>query len=258
MNYECCRLFADTAHNNQDNLYIASLNVGTGECHIIRKGDDVVIVDAGTRRRPVNLLDVMLVMQNMLGHNFEMVDDIVKFDKAKLHACFVSHPHSDHTNMIEGIISDNSILRAEDFRVFLGGLGNEYSKEFVNMFIRNQFLDNGEHNIAGFNILSHDVNHSLTNGDDQDINRFGAVIGLSFGKRRIAFMGDIDSDGFKAIVGVNVGNHIIGQTAFVHPMYVFLLHADIVTAPHHGSLNNLEGNIYLSLLELKKVESVSC
>ena len=246
-------LFGQEAHDNSQSLYIASVNVGSGECHIIRKGDNAIIVDSGVRGASIS--EVVSFVEGALGHDLRDTKGGMLFSQATLCAFFITHPHHDHTNIIQPIMDDKNILKDQNLRAFLGGLGDHYEEDLVNLFEERALLRNGEYEIAGFAISAHDVDSDLEFGQgDQDINRFGAVIGLSFAARRIAFMGDIDFDGFKGIVGINVGEYVIGQqdNASTHPMRDFLLQADILTAPHHGTLKNLEGGVYNSLLLSKK------
>lgn len=260
---QSCFSFGDAAHNDPNSLYVASLNVGTGECHIVRSGDDSIIVDAGVRRSSFPMNDIVDFVAGMLGHNLrpdprDPGDDPQNpnmiFSNSTLHAIFVTHPHDDHTNMIESILDDESIVKARNFSAFLGGLGAEYEDFLVRKITDlnpRALLNEGQHVIGRFTIYAYDVDSSFDNAQNpQDMNRFGAVIGLNFANKRIAFMGDIDNDGFKGIYRSVLGNHIVGQplTAPLHPMHNFLQQSDIVTGPHHGLLNNYEGYIYKSLI----------
>ena len=44
-----CQSFATEAQKEQGNFYVASIFVGSGECHVVRQGDISVLVDAGVR-----------------------------------------------------------------------------------------------------------------------------------------------------------------------------------------------------------------
>lgn len=49
MDLKACNAFARKAEDNSATLYIASLYVGSGECHVVRKGAEAILVDAGCR-----------------------------------------------------------------------------------------------------------------------------------------------------------------------------------------------------------------
>jgi len=261
MNHPSCFSFGDTAHNHPYNLYIATINVGTGECHVIRHGDESIIVDAGVRHGPVSANEVTDFLEDFLGHNLRQDPDNTQrniFDRSSLKAIFVTHPHDDHTNIIENILNDNSILKDNAFCAFLGGLGDEYDQTLVDIITElnptgNALMQNGVYNIAGVNVSAFDVDSSFDSpSDGQDINRFGAVIGIQFSGRNNSFLGDIDFAGFKGIANLNYGNFSLGQPGPNHNIWNIVRNADVITAPHHGLLNNMEGYIYKTLLHQKQ------
>lgn len=252
-----CFLFGDTAHNNPHDLHIATVNVGTGECHVIRHGDESIIVDAGVRRGPVSANDMTDFLKCLLGYNLRPDPNDEQrsiFDRSSLKSILVTHPHDDHTNIIRNILYDRDILKDGAFCAFLGGLGDGYEQTLVDAIAElnptdDPLMQNGVHDVAGIRVSTFDVDSNFDSpSDGQDVNRFGAVVGIQFAGRNVAFLGDIDFDGFKGIATLNYGNFSLGQPGEGHEVWDIVRNADVITAPHHGLLNNMEGYIYKALL----------
>lgn len=234
--------FGNTAHFDPKSLYIASLFVGTGECHIVRQGDCAIIIDAGKRDCSFNVACISY----MLGHDIK--DNIIK--QATLKAVFLTHCDNDHTNMIFDIKDSVTILKDKTFGVYFGGQNSTYPPALFNA-IKKKF-NNGRHDFGKIKVLVQNVSPKLKSADDYT-NRFGSVIGLEFANKKVAFVGDIDEWGFKKIVqkALDAQMNIINNDE-KHNMCDFLMDADVVTAPHHGLLKNGESFVYATLAKKKK------
>ena len=234
------------------NVYIGSLNVGTGECHVVRQMNKAVIIDAGERQSSKRIKSVIKNIEDMLSG-------------ATLEAIFITHPHSDHYNLVSYILYSQNIGRSGDFKIYLGGFQRLYPDNFNNVFTAvntarsNIRLLDGDYQFNDFcisarGVLPLEMNESVVIANASDINQFGSIIGLKFAGRRVAFLGDVDYIGFKIAMPIRACDFSIGKDAqSQHEMRDFLLNADMVAGLHHGLLNNAEDRIIASLLLEKQL-----
>ena len=116
--------FSDTKY-----LHVFAFNVGQANCIVLRCGDEVVIVDAGTPSKSKALGKNNNPIPNELEINiFPQVDKVLKNTKIK--AVFITHPHTDHYNLIEYLFQRYWDTQKESCRLFLGGPETEWRKIF--------------------------------------------------------------------------------------------------------------------------------
>jgi len=214
-----CQSFAAEARKYPNNFYVASIFVGSGECHVARQGDISVLIDAGARYPGVT------------------DSKIVSFIKAltsgiQLAAVYCTHEHEDHSLLLRSLIDDKSIAGN---RIFFGGIKENY------FIVREGFtytaINAGKHKHKNFS-----VNCRRIEGRPRclDVNGHGSIIELNFAARKIAFLGDINSHTLSALET----NGCLKSGTKVGEILECLKSADILTTPHHASLNNGEKNIY--------------
>lgn len=104
--------FEDKKIDNKE-LHVFAFNVGQGNCIILRHGNESAIIDAGK------------------GNGLDKPDDKSQFDRfvlpkitallreTKLKAVFVTHPHTDHYNLLWDLIEGEKLSRG--YPIFLGG-----------------------------------------------------------------------------------------------------------------------------------------
>ena len=229
------KLFGQTAHNNPGNLYIAALSVGTGECHIIRKNNKAVMIDAGfrckwmTERECINHISEMMLYKN--GNENEHIH---------LENLFLTHSHDDHNNLVIGLIDDEII---DSKKIFLGGERNKYSLNIVQQISLS--IQEKKYNFDDFSVQCCRIK-GKGKGKCNDINGHGSAIFLEFGNRKAVFSGDINKHTAESLgMTGHAENHCLKEGSEAPQIMTNVLkNADIVTTPHHGSLNNGEDSIY--------------
>ncbi len=258
LNIVDCRTFGDNSHSFPNRLYMASLNVGTGECHLVRQGDSVVLFDAGHRKAPDKADHIVDCLVEMMSYTSD-----ARREKAALEGIFITHGHDDHLNLIKSILDESRIELGEKFCIYFGGASTssyktltrhlddvEYS--FISDFYTRCF-EGRDFIIEGMNVSK------VEETDEENPNDYGGVFFLDcFEKRRIAFLGDMSRFGFEMACSpvLYSGYQLYSKKTFPlerHSekdrrfLYDKLSGADIFTAPHHGSLVSGEGVIYGAL-----------
>jgi hypothetical protein len=233
---------------------MASLNVGTGECHVVRQGDSIAVFDVGTRYSEVEEDDIIFCLEGVMSHKIRQSREI-----ATLEGVFVTHPHNDHFNLLKSML-DGEIKCSRNFRVYLGGTYKDYPGSFINSLNNKNYIEDrltnyftiNDFTVSGGNVSILD---KLETGNSND---YGGMFFLDcFKKRRIAFLGDINRFSLEMIGspilynGYSLENKYIlsnrHQAADRESLYENLIWADIFTGPHHASLSNEEAFVYGAL-----------
>ena len=153
----------DFGFNFDDNdcLYAMAFDVGQANCVILRKGQQVVIVDAGgtfadakTRAKAAHLLDGCTIS-----------------------AVFISHPHNDHFSLLEDQMFKEKITKETHF--FLGGTEQDWDDclSVINLISDNTFtvslhdiLNNGSiASYSGQELISQ-INEIIINAIKENFN----------------------------------------------------------------------------------------
>lgn len=106
---------------DDSNLHIFAFNVEQGNCIILRKKNEVVIIDAGYGKK--HLKDIRSVILPKIQ---------AVLNSTVLKAIFITHPHDDHHTIIPELLeSSNSFTHPtinDETKVFLGGPASSWSK----------------------------------------------------------------------------------------------------------------------------------
>lgn len=104
-------------------LYAMAFDVGQANCVILRKGKQVVIVDAGGT----------FADDNIKAKAASMMEDCT------ISAVFVSHPHNDHFSLLADKMFQNNITPATQF--ILGGTEQDWAdcKVVIDLILTNEF-----------------------------------------------------------------------------------------------------------------------
>jgi hypothetical protein len=234
-----CRLFGQTAHDNPNNLYVASLSVGSGECHVVRKGDSSILVDAGFRCTWLTAAECVAFIKAMLSHTQPAVHvwpDAEAVDEIQIHPIktFLSHSHSDHTNLIMLLVDDEVIQKDASGKVktiFFGG-GKSGYLEGIKALTGNS-IPEGDHDFDESSIKCIQVGKAIVTCKSE-VNGHGAIMSLNFSNRIFAFLGDMNGHPMSVQPDTGACITLQQQTAIAE----VLSNADIITAPHHGSLTD--------------------
>ena len=124
--------FANHATQNPNNLYIASLFVGNGECHIVRQGSISILIEAGMSD------DGSFRDYDETHSGDNAVSNIEKMlAGSKLHGIFTTNNYYDRINLIRKIMLSN-VEKHSNIFLAIGGTLSDYKKLFDNTkFLKN-------------------------------------------------------------------------------------------------------------------------
>lgn len=192
----------------KDKIYVDFIDVGKGDCILIRTGEENILVDAGYSGTAGKVTDYL----SALG--VDKVDRMI-----------ITHYDKDHVGgavklasafnvgklYLPGYEPDNN--RFTDLVNWAGSNGVEKIKVDGNIAF--------ESGSAEFVIYSSDVVYNPESSDEGNDNDVSLVIGLTYSTRKILLAGDIEKEGIKSFLSKGIGEF------------------DIIKMPHHGKK---EGN----------------
>lgn len=192
------------------NVYIDFIDVGQGDCTLIRgRGRDILIDTGGT---PFGNYDIgaNVVTPYLLKTGIKNIDGV-----------FISHYHEDHC---EGVLS--LIERISIDNIFLGYKNNksplytEILKKAKENKVNINYLNKGDiikiDNNIKIKVLHPEINNTREYMENE--NNLSMVLLVSINEYKVLFTGDIESEVEKELINNKVYEDI-----------------DIIKAPHHGS-----------------------
>ena len=192
----------NTEQSNPDKMYVSFIDVGQGNCTLLRCGGKTILVDSGE----------VGVAQTVIGY-------IKNLNIDTLDCVLVTHPHSDHMGAMTKLLYE---FKIKDF------IMPEIPEKIIpTSRIYEKFLtavsDNAENVIAAepgetFSYGEMTVEIFAPLHDYDDLNDMSAVTRVSYGDTSVMFMGDASATVEKDLLQKNVDYS-----------------ATILNVGHHGS-----------------------
>lgn len=161
-----------TLSEDSDSLHIFAFNVGQGNCIILRKQKDVIIIDAGKGSGDIHSM-ILPKIKAILGSNKE---------KVNLKGIFITHGDQDHINLFKEILQDlvpkSSTEKTPEIPVYFGKTKKTLSKIFGGM---NEFFK------------PFDENKNLS--DESNETKLESTVSLSGIEFKLVFPGKSGSSG---------------------------------------------------------------
>lgn len=181
---------------------VTFLDVGQGDCSVIRSGGKTMLIDAGESENADKIL------------NFFKENSITKLDYV-----VATHPHSDHIGALPKVISG---MEVENVII------PEISEENIpTTKIYEEFLlavqESGANVISAwdgdeFNLADAKVQILSPAVDDDELNNMSVVIKMTFGNNSFLFMGDAEKEVESVLLSLGTD-----------------VSADVIKIGHHGS-----------------------
>ena len=199
-----CEGNGEYARPSDGEMLVAFIDVGQGDCAVIRTQDTVIVVDTGCAR----------------SDGAELLSYLRRAGVQRIDLLVISHPHEDHVGgvpallreydvgecLMPDLIEDSVAFRAAVSALTEEGCGATRAYAGVSYEYGGLLLE----------VLS------PTQEFYSDINDAGAVIRVSYGEISILFTGDVSADVEKELVRLH------GEA----------LDADILKVAHHGSVSS--------------------
>ena len=181
---------------------VTFLDVGQGDCSVIRSGDKTMLIDAGESENADRIL------------NFLKENSITKLDYV-----VATHPHSDHIGALPKVISGMDVENV---------IIPEISEENIpTTKIYEEFLsavqESGANVISAwdgdeFTLADAEVQILSPAADDEELNNMSVVIKMTFGNNSFLFMGDAEKEVESVLLSLGTD-----------------VSADVIKIGHHGS-----------------------
>ena len=178
------------------------LNVGQGDCTLIKLGKYVVLVDAGPDTAESYIIKYLTDM------NIKDIDLLI-----------VTHPHDDHIAALASVLKSFNVKRIIDSGYYHP---NKYYKTYEAALAQELLLGAKYSEDEDLKIeISEDMYIEIfENGDDwQEVNNQSVVSKITCGEVELLLTGDLEKEGEQALIESAVN-----------------INADILAAGHHGSI----------------------
>lgn len=182
-----------TAFNLDKSLKIEFIDVGQGDCALLKTKSGNYLIDTGG-----NLFGNFDVGKNILLPYLE------KSGIFKLEGVFISHYHADHCKALPYLMDEMKVeniylgYKKEDNDLYRDIIDKAQERDvavfIVNKGDRVRLDDNTE-------ILAIGPDKTILEGPGDDENDLSLVLLMSYYNRRVLFTGDIEKDGEKSLVG---------------------------------------------------------
>lgn len=192
-------------------LYIYAFNTGQANFIIMRHGNNAYIVDAGCNKKSQHVgLDKELK---------EKVESIV--DDLQLQAVFITHPHTDHYNLLNDVLRTFNGTQKQNPAFYLGGYLKHYPQDLSINSGKTVYVSPLQSvEVPGIDGLSFKIIPSSVQQKTSDKNTYSYMLLVTYKERNILFGGD----------------YILKAQNIEQVKKLLPQKLDVVFLPHHGSV----------------------
>lgn len=200
--------------NVEGDLSVHFLDVGQGDCQLIKSGSMSVLIDCGEREY------YSRVIRYLRGQNIETLDYVV-----------VTHPHSDHMGGMSYILEEFNVET-----VIMPKLPDEMTpatSSYLNL------LNTVQNNNISLVYAEPNTEYQLNNAtmtvltplsDYESLNNYSAAVKLSHGENTFLFTGDMETEAESDLIGSGAD-----------------ISAKVLKVGHHGSTSSTSSDFLESV-----------